>query len=70
MSHGDRIDYKKKYEQVKTVGDWLQLLKDPAFNWTECMLALSNYKPGDYTFEKIGEVGGDWSFSTDHLSWR
>ena len=42
MSHGDRIDYKKKYEQVKTVGDWLQLLKDPAFNWTECMLALSN----------------------------
>ena len=68
MSLGDRIDYKKKYEEVETVGDWLELLKDPAFNWTECMLALSTYKSGDYTFEKIGEVGGNWSFSTDHLS--
>ena len=67
MSLGDRIDYKKKYEEVETVGDWLELLKDPAFNWTECMLALSTYKSGDYTFEKIGEVGGNWSFSTDHL---
>jgi hypothetical protein len=52
------IDYKKLYEQVETVNDWLDLLKNPNFNWTECMLSLSNYKPGDYSFEKIGTING------------
>jgi hypothetical protein len=64
---GHSIDYKKLYDQVETVNDWLQLLQDPNFNWTECMLSLSNYNPGNFSFEKIGSVSGDWIFSQSHL---
>jgi hypothetical protein len=64
---GYSIDYKKLYEQIETVNDWLDLLKNPNFNWTECMLSLSNYKPGDYSFEKIGTINGTWNFQSDNL---
>ena len=64
---GHSIDYRKLYEQVETVNDWLNLLQNPEFNWTECMLSLSNYKPGDYSFEKIGNVGGSWNFQQENL---
>jgi len=64
---GHRIDYKKLYEQVETVNDWLELLRDPTFNWTECMLSLAKYKPGDYSFEKIGTITGGWKFTQDNL---
>ena len=64
---GYSIDYRKLYQKVETVNDWLDLLKNPEFNWTECMLSLSNYKPGDYSFEKIGSIGGSWNFQQDNL---
>ena len=64
---GHSIDYRKLYQKVETVNDWLDLLKNPEFNWTECMLSLSNYKPGDYSFEKIGSIGGSWNFQQDNL---
>jgi len=64
---GHRIDYKKLYEQVNTVNDWLELLKSPEFNWTECMLSLSEYTPGDYSFEKIGQITGDWNLNLEDL---
>jgi len=61
------IDYNKIYDAVETVDDWLQLLKDPTFDWTECMLSLAKYKPGHFSFEKIGEVKGDWEFNSQNL---
>jgi len=64
---GHRIDYKKLYNEVKTVSDWLELLKNPDFDWTNCMLALANYEPGDFSFKKIGRIAGNWQFSDADL---
>lgn len=64
---GHNIDYIKLYDEVDTVDDWLELLKDPSFNWTECMLSLAKYKPGDFSFEKIGEIKGNWTFDSANL---
>lgn len=64
---GYKIDYKSLYDQVETVADWLDLIKRDDFNWTECMMDLAEYTPGDYSFEKIGSVNGDWFFKSDEL---
>lgn len=60
-------EYQQRYSQVKTVGDWINLLNDESLNYFELTDALSEYQAGDPTFWKVAEIDGDWQFDINEL---
>lgn len=56
--------YLDLYNEVRTLKDWDDLLYyEKDFNYTEFLLALSNYKKGDEAFRVIGNIGGNWEYT-------
>jgi len=60
-------EYQQKYNQIKTVQEWINLLNDNSVNYFELTQSLSNYKPGNKTFWKIAEINGNWEFKMNKL---
>lgn len=49
------------YSKIKTNKEYLDLMANEEFDWTSCMLELSEYSLGDVTHKTIAKLTGDWS---------